>query len=77
MKNERGLMNYRKLVYFSENKIMIHFKDLKEIWYNGLILDLSESKLTMVIKERLRGSLPILLEDIKTDSIVEFTEKGE
>ena len=56
---------------------MIHFKDLKEIWYNGLILDLSESKLTMVIKERLRGSLPILLEDIKTDSIVEFTEKGE
>ena len=77
MMNERGQINYRKLVYFFENKIKIHFKDLDEIFYNGLIIDLSETKLTMVLQERVRGTIPILLECIKPDSIQEFKEVGE
>ena len=76
MTNEKGQMNYRKLLYFFDNKIKIHFKDLDEIFYNGLILDLNESKLTMVLDERVRGTLPILLECINTNTIQEFTEAG-
>ena len=77
MTNELGLMNYRKLLYFFENKIKIHFKDLDYIFYNGLILDLSEEKLTMVLRERVKGEIPILLENIKTDSISKFTEERD
>jgi len=77
MENEIGQNNYRKLIYFFENKIKVHFKDLDETWYNGLILDLSEIKLTLVIKEDVRGEIPVLLEDIKPSSISKFTEVGE
>ena len=67
----------RKLHYFFENQIKIHFKDFDEIWYNGLIIDLSEEKLTMVLKEDFRGTIPILLENVNPDSIVKFREKEE
>ncbi len=77
MNNEIGQKNYRKFLYFFENKVKVHFKDLDEIFYNGLILDLSEEKLTMVLQERVRGTLPILLEFIRHDSIQEFEEKKE
>ena len=77
MTNETGQRNYRKLLYFFENQIHIHFKDLDEIFYNGLILDLSEEKLTMVLRERVRGSIPILLECINEETIQEFKERGE
>ncbi len=77
MTNDIGNINYRKLLYFFENKIKIHFKDLDNIFYNGLILDLSEKKLTLVLQERVRGNIPILLEQIKTDSIEEFRERRE
>ena len=77
MDNEIGQKNYRKLLYFFKNKIKVHFKDLDEIFYNGLILDLSEEKLTMVLQERVRGNIPILLEFIRHDSIQEFREVGE
>jgi hypothetical protein len=77
MINEKGQRNYRKLIYYFEQKIPIHFKDLDGIFYNGLILDLSENKLTMVLRERVKGSIPILLECIKHDSICEFREVGE
>lgn len=76
MNNEIGQKNYRKLLYFYENKIKIHFKDLDEIFYNGLIIDLSEEKLSMILQERIRGTLPILLEFIKHDSIQEFKDDG-
>lgn len=75
-KNEQGLECYRKLVYFYENKIKIHFTDLDNIFYNGLILDLNEEKLTMVIDERIKGTMPILLEFVNPDSIKEFKERG-
>jgi len=78
MINEIGLKNYRKLIYFFENNIKIHFKDLDEIFYNGTIIELNEKKLTMVFKERIKGTLPILLEFIKHESIMEFREeRGE
>ena len=78
MKNETriGEENYRKLLYFFENNIKIHFKDLDDIFYNGEIIDLDQEKLCMVLRERIRGTLPILLEFIKPDSIVEFKEEG-
>jgi len=77
MNNEIGQRNYRKLLYFFENKIRVHFTDLDEIFYNGLILDLSEENLSMVLNERVKGNMPILLECIKESSIEEFKEKGE
>ena len=77
MINETGMKNYRKLMYFFENNIKIHFKDLDEIFYNGVIIDLDKKKLCMVLRERIRGTMPILLEFIKPDSISEFKEEGE
>lgn len=75
MKNERGLTVYRKLLYFYENKLKVHFKDFNEIFYNGEIIDISEEKLTLVLKERVMGTLPFLLEKINPDSIYEFKEE--
>ena len=76
MINEIGKDNYRKLTYFFENKIRIHFKDLDDIFYNGLIIELDEKKLCMVLRERIKGIIPILLEQIKLGSISEFKEAG-
>jgi len=76
MTNEIGQNVYRKLIYFYENKKKIHFKDLDHIFYNGEILELNEKKLCMVLRERIRGVIPILLEFIKPDSIQEFKEEG-
>ncbi len=76
MTNEKGQRNYRKLLYFLENKIKVHFKDLDNIFYNGEIVDLSEEKLTMVFRERVKGTIPILLECINENTISEFKEEG-
>ena len=77
MINEIGDIIYRKLVYFYENKILIHFKDLEDIFYNGLILNLDREKHMLILNERVKGDIPIALEDIKPDSIRIFTEVGE
>ena len=77
MINEIGQKNYRKFLYFYENKIKVHFKDVDGIFYNGLILDLNENKLTLVLQERIRGSIPMLLEYVDSDSISEFKEREE
>lgn len=76
MRNDLGERNYRILLYYFENRIKIHFKDLDDIFYNGLILDLNEKKLTLVLKERIKGEIPFLLENIKEDSISKFREVG-
>lgn len=65
---------FRKFSYFFENKIKVHFKDFDDIFYNGLIIDLSEKKLTMILSENVRGTIPILLECINPDSISKFNE---
>ena len=77
MRNDLGERNYRILLYYFENKIKVHFKDLDEVFYNGLILDLNENKLTLVFQERIKGELPFLLENIKENSISKFKELGE
>ncbi len=65
---------YRKLIYFFENNLKVHFKDLDKIFYNGIIVDLNETKQTLVLNERVRGTIPILLECINPDSIEKFKE---
>ncbi len=77
MNNEQGTRVYRKLIYFFENEIPIHFTLLNGGWKNGKIKELNEEKLTLVLTEFVEGELPFLLEDIDTDSIVEFREKEE
>ena len=77
MTNEIGDINYRKLVYFYENKILVHFKDIADIFYNGLILNLNREGHILILQERVKGNIPITLENIKTDSICEFTELRE
>lgn len=76
MKNEIGERNYRKLLYYFKNSLVVHFTDFDKIFYNGFILDLNEEKLTMVLRERIKGEIPILLECINTDSITKFKEEG-
>ncbi len=78
MKDDKMINDtYRKLIYFFENKIKVHFKDKDKIFYNGLIIDLNEEKMTLVLQERMKGTIPILLELIDTNSISEFKEVGE
>lgn len=72
-----GIQAYRKLEYFYKNKKPIHFCLMKGGWKNGLIIDLNENKLTLVLKEFVEGVLPFLLEDIDSNTIEEYREKGE
>ena len=78
MNNEIGLKVYRKLLYFYEKKIPVHFSlNNNRGWKNGNIKDLSEEKLTLVLEEFEEGHLPFLLEEINPDSIVEFKKREE
>ena len=64
----------RKFLYFFDNKIAVHFKDLDNIFYNGYVVDLDKEKNVMVFSERVKGTMPILLEFINPDSIRKFEE---
>lgn len=77
MNNEIGKQVYRKLLYFFENKISVHFSLYSGGWKNGLILDLNEEKLTLVLKEFVEGELPFLLENIILESIKPFRKREE
>lgn len=77
MENELGKQVFRKLVYFNENKIPIHFSLISGGWKNGEIINLNEDKLTLVLNEFVEGELPFLLENININSIVKFREKEE
>ena len=78
MANEYGQRVYRKLLYFSQNGLAVHFTVVDTgSFYNGIILDLNLDKLTLVLKEFKFGEMPFLLEDINEDSIVKFTTKEE
>ncbi|MHA1873350.1 MAG: hypothetical protein ACTSVB_04480 [Candidatus Heimdallarchaeaceae archaeon] len=72
--NDKALRVYRKLIYFFENKIPVHFKLENGDFRNGLILDLNFEKLTLILKENVMGELPILLEDIDENSIFKFED---
>ncbi len=78
MINEKGLRNYRRLLYYKEKHIAVHFDlDNKHEWCNGTILDLDENKLTLVLNEFKKGKYPILLENIKEESIEPYISKGD
>ena len=77
MENELGKQVFRKLVYFQENKLPIHFNLISGGWKNGEIINLNEDKLTLVLNEFVEGELLFLLENININSIVKFREKGE
>ncbi len=77
MNNELGQQVYRKISYFFENKIAVHFSLISGGWKNGTIKDLNEEKLTLVLNEFVEGELPFLLENIILNSIKPFREKGE
>ena len=74
MINEKGNRIFRKLIYYFENKIEVHINSTVG-FRNGLILDLSESKLSLVIDDHKNGATPILLEDINEESISKYREK--
>ena len=69
MINDKGLRNYRNLLYYFEKRIAVHFSLENGEWHNGTVLDVSKEKLTLVLMEFKKGELPFLLEDIKEDSI--------
>ena len=71
-----GIQVLRKLSYFYDNKLPVHFCLLAGGWKNGKIIDLSETKLTLVLKEFKEGVLPFLLEDIDSNTIEAYKEKG-
>jgi len=73
--NEKGLRIYRKLLYYFENKISVHINSTFG-FRNGIIVDLSETKLTVVIDDKKECS-PMLLEDIYEDSIDKVREEGK
>lgn len=73
---EQGSQVYRKLYYYFENKIPIHFCLVRGGWKNGLILDLNEQKLTLVLSEFVEGTLPFLCEEIDFRTIEEFRRKS-
>jgi len=78
MTNDKGHKIYRKLLYYFENKLPVHFKlELNNDFRNGYIIDLNEEKLTLVLNEFVMGSIPFLLEDIKEGSISEYQGKNE
>ena len=75
MNNELGKQVYRKLIYFYENKISVHFSLISSGWKYGKIIDLNEKKLTLILEENVEGKLPFLCEEIKINSIFKFKDK--
>ena len=75
--NDKAARIFRKLIYFYVNKLPIHFKLETGEFRNGIILDLSEIKFTLVLKEKVMGTIPLLLEDIKESSIEEYKIEGK
>lgn len=75
MTKARGQEAYRKLILFYIQKIKVHFTTNNGNFYNGTILDISESKLTLVLEEDEMGVVPFLLEEINPNSIKGFKPK--
>lgn len=65
---------YRKLLYFYENKIPIHFSLITGGWCNGHIKELNESSYSIVLTEFVRGELVFVCEEIKLESIAKFNK---
>ena len=77
MNDEIGKKVFRKLLYFYENEIPVHFDLISNGWKNGKIKELNEERLTFILEENLEGELHFLCEEVDPDSIVKFKERGE
>jgi hypothetical protein len=69
---------YKKLSYFYEKKVPIHFCLSKGYgWKNGNIKKLNESDYTMILDEIKEGELHFLLEEINLNSIQAYKKPEE
>ncbi len=70
---------YRKLRFFYEEKIPIHFKLIKNGmgFRNGTITKLNRETGIMILKENMMGEIPFALEDLNENSIVTYIQKWE
>ncbi len=68
---------YNLLIYFFENKIKVHFKDMNNHFYNAKIITLNKEYMNMVIVENYRGTMALSLEDINPTSIVAYVPKED
>jgi len=82
MQNVIGERVYRKLLFYLENKCLVHFTIKGNGYKNGLVTDLSQSKFTLVLQEYslelkslTQNFIPFLCEDIDSDSINPFREE--
>lgn len=73
---ELGIDVYRKLLYFYQHNIPVHFSLVRGGWKNGLIRDLNGRTLSIVLREYKEGTLIFLCEEINPESIEEYREKS-
>lgn len=69
---------YRKLLYFYERKIPVHFCLVNGPgWKNGIIKELEKEEYTLIIEELYEGELHFLLEEISINSIQPYRKPEE
>jgi len=69
---------YRKLVYFFEKKMPVHFCLVNGPgWKNGTIKELRQKDYTLVLDEFKEGELYFLLEEISINSIRPYKKPEE
>ena len=77
MTNEYDDRIYRKLLYFYENQLVIHFKLISGEFRNGIIRNLNREEAVMNINEFKIGDISVLFEDINENSIEKYTTRVE
>jgi hypothetical protein len=69
---------YRKLLYFYERQIPVHFCLINGPgWKNGIIKELKKDEYTLIIDELHEGELNFLLEEISMNSIQPYRKPEE
>lgn len=69
---------YRKLLYFYERKIPVHFCLINGPgWKNGIITELDKEEYTLIMEELHEGELNFLLEEISMNSIQPYKKPEE
>lgn len=68
---------YRKLLYFYEKKIPVHFCLHSPGWKNGVIKELNKKEQTMILNEMREGELNFLLEEININTIQPYKTPEE
>jgi hypothetical protein len=69
---------YRKLIYFYEKKIPVHFCLVNGPgWKNGIIQTLNEKDYTLILNELREGELHFLFEEISINSIQPYKSPEE